>query len=86
LVCLPNPWGKQIFLLVLAYAIHRGCRRVTFICGQTGVCALGALAAKHAGDRRLLYHYLAQSKRRLLHLFPIYAFFYQKLVALINVN
>jgi len=50
------------------------------------VCALGALAAKHAGDRRLLYHYLAQSKRRLLHLFPIYAFFYQKLVALINVN
>ncbi|KAL3612465.1 hypothetical protein D5086_003485 [Populus alba] len=37
-------------------------RRVTFICGWAGVCALGAVAAKHAGDGRLLDHYLAQFK------------------------
>ncbi|KAI9187282.1 hypothetical protein LWI28_026357 [Acer negundo] len=36
--------------------------RVTFICGQAGVCALGAALAKHAGDERLLNHYLTQFK------------------------
>ncbi|KAK4839264.1 hypothetical protein QYF36_020509 [Acer negundo] len=36
--------------------------RVTFICGRAGVCALGAVLAKHAGDERLLNHYLTQFK------------------------
>lgn len=36
--------------------------RVTFICGQAGVCALGAVVAKHAGDERLLSRYLAKFK------------------------
>ncbi|KAI9186311.1 hypothetical protein LWI28_016113 [Acer negundo] len=39
-----------------------GCRRVTIICGQAGVCALGAVLEKHAGDERLLNHYLMQFK------------------------
>ncbi|XP_031375300.1 lanC-like protein GCR2 [Punica granatum] len=38
----------------------RSSRRVTFICGQAGVFALGAVVAKHAGDDRLLNHYLTQ--------------------------
>ena len=33
-------------------------RRVTFICGQAGVCALGAAVAKHQGDGQLLHQYL----------------------------
>ncbi|KAK9285947.1 hypothetical protein L1049_025149 [Liquidambar formosana] len=37
-------------------------RDVTFICGRAGVCALGALAAKHTGDEQLLNHYLTQFK------------------------
>ncbi|MCH99855.1 lanC-like protein GCR2-like, partial [Trifolium medium] len=36
--------------------------RVTFICGRAGVCALGAVIAKHAGDERLLDYYLRQFK------------------------
>lgn len=32
--------------------------RVTFICGRAGVCALGAVVAKHTGDERLLNYYL----------------------------
>ncbi|KAJ6950237.1 hypothetical protein NC651_004030 [Populus alba x Populus x berolinensis] len=48
--------------VMVAYVIRWGCRRVTFICGRAGVCALGAVAAKHAGDGRLLDHYLAQFK------------------------
>ncbi|KAI3905333.1 hypothetical protein MKX01_040024 [Papaver californicum] len=35
-------------------------RHVTFLCGRAGVCALGAVAAKHSGDERLLNHYLTQ--------------------------
>lgn len=35
---------------------------MTFLCGQAGVCALGAVAAKHAGDDRLLGHYVTQFK------------------------
>lgn len=35
---------------------------MTFICGRAGVCALGAVIAKHAGDERLLDHYLTQFK------------------------
>uniref|UniRef100_A0A2N9IIM2 LanC-like protein GCR2 n=1 Tax=Fagus sylvatica TaxID=28930 RepID=A0A2N9IIM2_FAGSY len=38
--------------------------RVTFICGRAGVCALGAVTAKHAGDERLLERYLRQFKER----------------------
>lgn len=43
-------------------SVSRDSGRVTFICGRAGVCALGAVAAKHAGDGRLLDHYLAQFK------------------------
>lgn len=35
---------------------------ITFICGRTGVCALGAVAAKYAGDQSLLDQYLIQFK------------------------
>lgn len=35
---------------------------MTFICGRAGVCALGAVIAKHAGDERLLDYYLRQFK------------------------
>ncbi|CBI28768.3 hypothetical protein VitviT2T_017735 [Vitis vinifera] len=37
-----------------------GSRDVTFICGRAGVCALGAVAAKHNGDERLMNYYLTQ--------------------------
>lgn len=37
-----------------------GSGDVTFICGRAGVCALGAIAAKHTGDEQLMNHYLAQ--------------------------
>ncbi|PON87734.1 LanC-like protein [Trema orientale] len=40
----------------------RESSRVTFLCGRAGVCALGAVAAKHAGDQRLLDHYLTRFK------------------------
>ncbi|XP_058092399.1 lanC-like protein GCR2, partial [Magnolia sinica] len=40
----------------------RESRHVTFICGQAGVCALSAVAAKNAGDHALLNHYLSQFK------------------------
>jgi len=33
---------------------------VTFICGRAGVCALGAVAAKHANDEALQSYYLSQ--------------------------
>ncbi|OMO80330.1 Lanthionine synthetase C-like protein [Corchorus capsularis] len=36
--------------------------RVTFICGRSGVCALGAVIAKHSGDERLQAHYLTKFK------------------------
>ncbi|KAL2986504.1 hypothetical protein AAZX31_12G210500 [Glycine max] len=39
-----------------------GCSKVTFICGRAGVCALGAVIAKHTGDERLLDYYLRQFK------------------------
>ncbi|XP_021283898.1 lanC-like protein GCL2 [Herrania umbratica] len=37
-------------------------RDVTFLCGRAGVCALGAVAAKHAGNQELLDYYLTQFK------------------------
>ncbi|CAI9754328.1 unnamed protein product [Fraxinus pennsylvanica] len=36
--------------------------RVTFICGEEGVCALGAVVAKHAIDEQLCDQYLTQFK------------------------
>lgn len=33
---------------------------MTFICGRAGVCALGAVAAKCAGNEQLLKYYLSQ--------------------------
>ncbi|CAJ1978946.1 unnamed protein product [Sphenostylis stenocarpa] len=38
-------------------------RDVTFICGRAGVCSLGAVAAKHAGDDESLRYYLAQFQK-----------------------
>lgn len=35
---------------------------MTFICGLAGVCALGAVSAKHVGDERLLDHFLTRFK------------------------
>ncbi|KAH9608105.1 hypothetical protein KSS87_011062, partial [Heliosperma pusillum] len=40
-----------------------GSKNVTFICGRSGVCALGAVLAKHAGDQRLMNHYLTEFKQ-----------------------
>ena len=36
---------------------------MTFICGRAGVCALGAVIAKHTGDEKLLHYYLRQFKK-----------------------
>ncbi|CAA7013773.1 unnamed protein product [Microthlaspi erraticum] len=38
----------------------RDSERVTFICGHAGVCALGAVAAKHIGDDQLQERYLTR--------------------------
>lgn len=48
-------------------------RHVTFICGRAGVCALGAVVAKHAGDEKLLKYYITQFKEVLsgFFIFPI---------------
>lgn len=35
---------------------------MTFICGQAGVYALGAVVAKHCGDEELCKHFLAKFK------------------------
>ncbi|CAN4104165.1 unnamed protein product [Withania somnifera] len=40
----------------------RGSGRVTFICGQAGVYALGAVVAKHTGNEQLCDHYLTKFK------------------------
>lgn len=33
---------------------------MTFICGRAGICAIGAVAAKRAGDEQLLSYYLGE--------------------------
>lgn len=33
-------------------------RQITFICGRAGVCALGAVVAKHLGNDTQLHQYL----------------------------
>ncbi|XP_038897162.1 lanC-like protein GCR2 [Benincasa hispida] len=43
-------------------SVSRNSRRVSFICGQAGVCALGAVAAKLANDGSLVDHYLEKFK------------------------
>ncbi|KAL8458250.1 hypothetical protein ACS0TY_035944 [Phlomoides rotata] len=40
----------------------QGSGRVTFICGQAGVCALGAVVARESGDEKLCHHYIEQFK------------------------
>ncbi|KAJ4975584.1 hypothetical protein NE237_000690 [Protea cynaroides] len=40
----------------------RGSGAVTFICGRAGVCALGAVAAKDAGDEQLCNYYITKFK------------------------
>ncbi|XP_010555129.1 PREDICTED: lanC-like protein GCL2 [Tarenaya hassleriana] len=44
-------------------AASRSSRNVTFICGRAGVCALGAAAAKVAGEAELLSYYLTQFRQ-----------------------
>ncbi|XP_014494612.1 lanC-like protein GCL2 isoform X2 [Vigna radiata var. radiata] len=44
-------------------AASLGSRDVTFICGRAGVCSLGAVVAKHAGDDESLRYYLAQFEK-----------------------
>lgn len=44
-------------------------REVTFICGRSGVCALGAVAAEYSGDEQLMNYYLNQFKGVLLFSF-----------------
>ena len=39
-----------------------GVRDVTFLCGRAGVCALGAVAAKHVDNCKLFDYYLSQFK------------------------
>ncbi|XP_040384087.1 lanC-like protein GCR2 isoform X1 [Oryza brachyantha] len=43
-------------------AASRGLPRrfLTFICGRAGVCALGAMIAKHSDDQLLVTHYLSK--------------------------
>lgn len=43
---------------------------MTFICGRAGVCALGAVVAKHAGDEMLLNHYLSSFREVRLGTYP----------------
>ncbi|KAK3152954.1 hypothetical protein QOZ80_2BG0165770 [Eleusine coracana subsp. coracana] len=52
--------------LTLAADIVRACNQasqglpfLTFICGRAGVCALGAVIAKHCGDQRMVTQYLS---------------------------
>lgn len=47
---------------------------MTFMCGRAGVCALGAVIAKHADDKRLLDHYLTQFKAVFNLIFNLYYF------------
>ncbi|CAM0956620.1 unnamed protein product [Alopecurus aequalis] len=42
-----------------AASIGLPCRFLTFICGRGGVCALGAVIAKHCNDQLLMTHYLS---------------------------
>lgn len=44
---------------------------MTFLCGRAGVCALGAVVAKHAGDEQMLNNYLAQLREVLCFDFSI---------------
>ncbi|KAE9590632.1 hypothetical protein Lal_00023319 [Lupinus albus] len=43
-------------------SVSANSSRVTFICGYAGVCALGAVIAKHTGDEILLNYYLRKFK------------------------
>ena len=36
---------------------------MTFICGRAGICALGAVVAKHAGDEATVARYLNSFKQ-----------------------
>ncbi|GAB4824965.1 LanC-like protein gcl2 [Ancistrocladus abbreviatus] len=56
--------------LTLSSEIVKACdlassnsRDVTFICGRAGVCALGAVTAKYAGNSQMLSYYLNQFKQ-----------------------
>lgn len=44
---------------------------MTVLCGRAGVCALGAVVAKHAGDEQMLNNYLAQLREVIFFEFSI---------------
>ena len=50
--------GPPLHLVSLVELIWDPCRFVTFICGRAGVCALGAVVAKNAGDEAAVARYL----------------------------
>ncbi|XP_074284898.1 lanC-like protein GCL2 [Silene latifolia] len=61
---------KNVSDLNLCLEIVKACdlassssRDVTFICGRAGVYALGAVVAKHMGDKPLMNYYLTQFKQ-----------------------
>ncbi|KAL9257733.1 LanC-like protein, partial [Drosera capensis] len=54
--------ARSLELVMLASAAHSR-NLVTFICGRAGVCALGAVVAKYAGNDELLRYYLTQFRK-----------------------
>lgn len=46
------------------------CRRVTFLSGEAGVYALGAVVAHHNGDKDLYEHYVSHFKE-VVQILPI---------------
>lgn len=52
--------AEDLYLMIWNFPLN--CRRVTFICGEAGVCALGAVVAHHSSDEKLCQHYITQFK------------------------
>ncbi|KAJ0112169.1 hypothetical protein Patl1_02223 [Pistacia atlantica] len=55
-----NDLGLCLEIVKACDSSSSASRDVTFICGRAGVCALGAVAAKFAGNEQLLKYYLSQ--------------------------
>ena len=55
--------SPPLHLVALVELIWDPCRFVTFICGRAGICALGAVVAKHAGDEASVARYLNSFKQ-----------------------
>lgn len=57
---------RWLYVKVHTLSDYMDCRDVTFICGRAGVCALGAVVAKHGSDDESFSYYLAQFQKVLL--------------------